>query len=233
METEIKLLKKQIKRMRTSMYIMYAVLAGTLTAILFMATGSKELNVERINIREADGTLKMVLSNKKRQHPGRMLGKDLPAREREAGMIFFNSDGDECGGLVYDNDKKSAGMVYSVDKYHDDQVMQLQYQEDTQTKERKYGLQLWSYSKEASYLEREAKFKELTKLKSRDAALKELRDQGLASSDRLFVGMTYQKEVGLFIKDDKGRARIRIYVDESNKAAIETLDTTGRVVSVN
>lgn len=85
-----------------------------------------EIEVERINVREKDGTLKLVISNKARQHSGRVDGKDVKPREREAGMIFFNRDGDECGGLVYDNDQNSAGMVYSVDKYRDDQIQSTQ-----------------------------------------------------------------------------------------------------------
>ncbi len=87
----------------------------------------KEIDVERINIVEKDGTLKMVISNKERQHPGKFNHKDLNPREREAGLIFFNSLGDECGGLVYDANEKESGMVYSVDQRRTDQVMQLQY----------------------------------------------------------------------------------------------------------
>lgn len=34
-----------------------------------------EIDVERINIVEKDGTLKMVISNEARQHPGMMDGK--------------------------------------------------------------------------------------------------------------------------------------------------------------
>lgn len=62
--------------------------------------------------------------------------------------LFFNSSGDECGGLVYDGNEKDAGMVLSVDKFRDDQIMQLQYMENTKNYDRKYGLQIWDYPKE-------------------------------------------------------------------------------------
>jgi hypothetical protein len=39
--------------------------------------------------------------------------KDLPKRERPAGMIFFNDEGDEDGGLVYDGDKNSPCMTFT------------------------------------------------------------------------------------------------------------------------
>src|SRR5688572_27232239 len=64
-----------------------------------------EIDVERINIVEKNGQLKMVISNKEKQHPGLVAGKSLPPRERDAGIIFFNSSSEECGGLVYDGNQ--------------------------------------------------------------------------------------------------------------------------------
>jgi len=124
----------------------------------------KEINVERINIIESNGDLKLVISNSNRQHQGIINGKPLPKRERQAGLIFFNSVGDECGGLVYDGDDKEAGLVLSVDKYRDDQVMQLRYVEDTKKDARTYGMQFWDYPKEDGYQERNKAFKELQKI---------------------------------------------------------------------
>ncbi len=49
----------------------------------------KEIDVERINIIEKDGTLKMVISNKERQHPGMVNHKNMKQRERDAGLIFL------------------------------------------------------------------------------------------------------------------------------------------------
>jgi len=48
-----------------------------------------EINVKRINIIENDGTIRMVLSNKELQHPGRIDGKDLQPREQRARLVFF------------------------------------------------------------------------------------------------------------------------------------------------
>ena len=91
----------------------------------------KEINTERINIVESNGTLRLAISNRQRQDPGSYGGKKIANRDRPAGLIFFNDDGDECGGLVYDGDKHSAGMVYSVDQYRNDQIMQLQYSQES------------------------------------------------------------------------------------------------------
>ena len=75
----------------------------------FVMQGKKqkfeEIDVERINIVEKDGKLKMVISNAQRQHPGSVDGKVIPRDSgRPAGMIFFNERGDEVGGLVFSGD---------------------------------------------------------------------------------------------------------------------------------
>lgn len=91
----------------------------------------KEINTERINIVENNGTLRLAISNRQRQDPGSYGGKKIAKRDRPAGLIFFNDDGDECGGLVYDGDKHSASMTYSIDQYKNDQIMQLQYNQES------------------------------------------------------------------------------------------------------
>lgn len=54
----------------------------------------EEIDVERINVVEKDGKVKMVISNAARQHPGAVDGKLIPREQgRAAGMIFFNERG--------------------------------------------------------------------------------------------------------------------------------------------
>jgi hypothetical protein len=59
-----------------------------------------EITVERINIVDADGTLRLVISNKDRMHPGVVGGKVLQRPRPYAGLLFFNDQGDEAGGLT-------------------------------------------------------------------------------------------------------------------------------------
>src|SRR5262245_15629253 len=87
----------------------YATLASALCAVLllsgfaFQQTGKQkfeEIDVERINIVERDGKLQMVISNRERQHPGVVDGKIMSRPNgRPPGMIFFNHQGNEAGGL--------------------------------------------------------------------------------------------------------------------------------------
>src|SRR5579872_4446681 len=143
-------LQKQVTALKYYLAFLSLLVVG-LISFISLREGTnrfKELTAERINIVESDNKLRMVISNQKRQHPGIMDGKVMAQREREAGMIFFNTDGDECGGLVFEGNKGGGGMAYSVDQYRNDQVMQLQYQEDTskQQRLRGYGLKLWDRS---------------------------------------------------------------------------------------
>ena len=57
-----------------------------------------EITVQRINLVEPDGTLRMVLSDKARI-PGLVIrGKEYPREDRQtAGMLFFNDEGTENG----------------------------------------------------------------------------------------------------------------------------------------
>jgi len=192
----------------------------------------KEISVERINVVESNGDLKLVISNSERQHSGFINGKALPKRSRKAGLIFFNSAGDECGGLIYDGNDEQAGLVLSVDKYRDDQIMQLRYVENTKNDARTYGLQFWEYPKEDAFDERSKALEEWQKIedaKEKKEALLKMKDKGFLPEDRMFVGKKMNNEVGLFINDNTGRPRIKIYIDSDNNPKIELLNEEGKV----
>lgn len=193
----------------------------------------KEISVERINVVESNGDLKLVISNSERQHQGIVNGKSLPKRKRQAGLIFFNSVGDECGGLIYDGNDKEAGLVLSVDKYRDDQVMQLQYIENTEKNARKYGMQFWDYPKEDAYDERIKAFENYQKItddKEKTEAYLKMKQEGLLPEDRMFVGKNMNEDLGLFINDKKGKPRIKIYIDSKNNPKIELLNEQGNII---
>ncbi|HPX79832.1 MAG: hypothetical protein GX281_00500 [Bacteroidales bacterium] len=193
-----------------------------------------ELTVKRINIVDETGqALRMVISNESRQHPGILGGQEFPPRERPAGIIFFNTFGDECGGLVYDGHEQEAGLVLSVDQFGDDQIMQLQYMEDTQNKLRKYGLQLWDYPKDNMFHERMERFEaweDITDSNTRLKLYNEMKADGLLMEDRLFLGKDFNKDVGLFIKDSEGNVRIKIYVNQDNTPVIALYDKYGNLM---
>ena len=96
------------------------------------------IDVQRINVREPDGTLRLTISN----HaliPGIIVGKKEYAHlnRPEAGMIFFNDEGIENGGLVFDGGLKEGrptnGGSFTFDRYMQDQTLQLISTEDART----------------------------------------------------------------------------------------------------
>lgn len=72
------------------------------------------LDVERINVVEADGTVKMIITNAGQFPNGteevnkRVLNE---SRKKRAGMLFFNEDGIEAGGFIYDGKKLIQAIV--------------------------------------------------------------------------------------------------------------------------
>jgi hypothetical protein len=117
--------------MLTKMLAVYsAVLTTLLTAFtLAGAAAAKvqrldELDVHRINVREPDGTLRMVISNHARLPGVITASKEKPAVDRPyAGMLFYNDEGTENGGLVFGGRRNAngevvdAGVALSFDRY--------------------------------------------------------------------------------------------------------------------
>ena len=183
------------------------------------------LNVKKVNIVNNDGSLAMVISSSNLQHPGMMNNKNFPKRKRPSGLIFFNEEGDEVGGLVYEGAKGKAAMVLSLDQYKNDQILQLVYSENS--KKRKYGINLWDRSDKIQLddqINLISKFKEkgLTKNEIRQK-LEKLSGGEPISSERLFLGKKKSGEVGLFINDKNGVPVLEISVDKDGRVATKGL----------
>ncbi len=86
------------------------------------------IDVQRINVVEPDGTLRMVISNKSAAPGAIIRGKEYAHPDRQsAGILFFNDEATENGGLIFggakDKDGKSRSYGHlSFDQYEQDQV---------------------------------------------------------------------------------------------------------------
>ncbi len=109
-----------------------------LTGILLMGAAAPppthfdEITVRRINVVEPDGTLRMVISDKARLPGVIVKGKEHPPQDRpQAGMLFYNDEGSENGGLIFGGHKDAQGRVVdaggslSFDKYGASEVVRL------------------------------------------------------------------------------------------------------------
>lgn len=219
----------------------YSVIAtAILSVFLFSAAISqdqrqvfKEIDVERINIVEADGKLRMVISNQARQHPGIMDGKVLErSSPRPPGMIFFNHLGDEMGGLVFgENGGDGHFGSLTFDKVRNDQTIGFRHLESDNGKYH-IGLEMWQQPDISGLTMNEQV--EAARAKAdpaeREAALQALVDQGQLTSRRLFLGKSRDEVSMLALYDIKGNARIRLRVDADGTARLEFLDEEGQVV---
>lgn len=191
-----------------------------------------EVDVERINIVEKDGKLKMVIANKERQHPGTMDGKYYKEREgqRAAGMIFFSEKGDEIGGLIFDGDSgKGQYGSLTFDKFRGDQTIQFLHGED---KDGKYFAGLKMNDQNMPLTDFIAKREEMNKHptpEARQAAYKEMMDKGMFPANRLEIGRGKDRASFIKLKDAKGKSRIEISVEANGNPKLNFLDENGKV----
>lgn len=195
----------------------------------------EEIFVERINIVESDGKLKMVISNQDRQHPGMMDGEIYPTRERPPGIIFFNEEQDEVGGLAYYGNETEGGnqLFLSFDQYKDDQIMQLM-EYTRENGDNRYGLQLWEREKSLKMHDRMAIMDSLEKAgynyRQKLEFLKVKNGGDPIIAPRMFVGRNYNRETGVFLQDKNGVDRMRLYIDSNNLPKLEVLDEQGEII---
>src|SRR5580704_281844 len=97
-------------------------------------TRFKEISVERINIIEPDGKLRLTISDAANSPGWVFHGKPYPGRPHSAGMIFFNDEGEEDGGMTFggrtENGKYEADGGLSFDQYNQDETVTLRYSDD-------------------------------------------------------------------------------------------------------
>lgn len=194
-----------------------------------------ELTVGRINVVDADGTLRLVMSNKDRMHPGMMDGKLIDRPRPVAGLLFFNEEGDEVGGLTFTGrqvdgrGRANAGIMF--DQYKQDQTIGISYSETDGR--RSAGLQVWDRpdTRLSELIEKLNAANKLTDAAERDKALAAIRASAPASPRRLFAGKTAERAATVSLSDAAGKPRLTLTVDADGNPRIEFLDEQGKIVS--
>jgi hypothetical protein len=192
----------------------------------------EEIDVERINIVESNGDLKMVISNKERQHPGIVNGKvierDYP---RPPGIIFFNQMGDEMGGLVYgENGPDGHFGSFTWDKVRGDQTMGYRHLEGADGSYES-GIQMWqqpNIPSEVSLAKRDSVMK-IEDNVLRKAAIKELKAKNLITTRRLFLGKNRGNAAVLEMLDLQGNTRIALMVEPDGTPKLIFFDEEGEI----
>ena len=202
----------------------------------------EEIDAQRINIIGTTGKPVMSISNRRLIPGPSMNGKIYPkeyadSRELFSGIIFFNEQGDEVGGLIYNGFPKDSGYYamehLSFDQWKHNQVVAMQYIDNG--KSRRAGLRVWDRPTNASLDQIFDRFKARNGVSKSSAAYDSITNEIKASAgrgdngvERMFIGS--QDEVAqVQLRDKQGRVRARFFVDKSGEARLEFFDSTGSV----
>ena len=200
-----------------------------------------EINVKRINVLENDGTQRLVISNTKMSPAPMQYGKPFGTSGDRPGIIFYNSESTECGGLVFAGRKDTLNNTYfasghlSFDQYNQNQVLYLQYLDDNG--ERTTGLYIDDWHEKPIFSEFRATYKDTEKLPDspeKEEKLKQLlHPEGgqPAYAHRLFIGKDASKSAMINLSDTNGNTRMELIVDSLGTAKINFLDDKGNITS--
>ena len=193
-----------------------------------------ELTVQRLNVTDASGTLRLVIAGKDRMHPGVMDGKTIDRPRPVAGIIFFNDEGDEVGGLTITGQERDgtrrANALLAFDQLKQDQTIAIAYSEANG--QRSTGLTVWDRpeTRLSELIDKLNAAQTIADPAARDDAIKAARASAPAAPRRVFVGKNPDRAAAIMLADAAGRPRLNLRVDAAGDASIEFLDADGKVV---
>lgn len=168
---------------------------------------SKEIiTAKRINIIDENGTLRMAISNKKNMPLPKLDGKEYPRKVNPAGIVFYDEQGNENGGI---------GLI-NVDKVGEQTMMIFDYSNSE-------AIGIGKYESTKGYAS--AGITILDKV----PAESNLEEVGSIGVERLLISND-NKNTHITIKDTKGKARIILGVNSKDEAYIKILDSNGSEV---
>jgi hypothetical protein len=239
-------IRKEIRR-ETRFLRIYGLVVTTAVGVMSLAAFRSqpprtakfvEIDVERINIVEPDGKLRMVISNRPRSIGPIYKGKEFGYKGGgRPGMIFFNDEGSENGGLTMTGSRDSLGRYrastsMSFDQYDQDQILTLQYSDNngqrrtgfTVADRAEVNIYDWVHQRDSITL--------MPDTAARRAAMDRLvapRNGVPIVATRVYVGRDLAKTALVNLSDPLGKVRIRMRVDSLGRASLDFLDDNGKV----
>jgi hypothetical protein len=223
-----------------AMVVTLVLVVLSLSAFRQEKTRFTEIDVERINVVEPDGKLRMVLSNRPRSigpiYKGQPFGYEGGSRP---GIIFFNDEGTENGGLTFRGRQNpdgtfSASSGFSFDQFNQDQVLFFQYNDDSGR--RRMGFTIADRADADIYdliKQRDSITAGTAEGPARTQALQRWSQQRFEGrplvAQRVYVGRDVARSAVINLSDPEGRPRIRLLVDSLGAASLQFLDAAGKV----
>ena len=165
------------------------------------------IQAQQIRIVEPDGTLRMIISNSK-ELPGVIVhGKEVEQVDRpQAGMLFYNDEASENGGLIFGGSKNTKGEIVnsgaslSFDRYGGKQEINLIGVND---KENRFG----------------------------GLSVSDSRPGEIKTSERIWVGRKDDGAAEIALMDSSGNKRIVLKVLANGASSLNFLDDKGIVLN--
>lgn len=160
------------------------------------------VTVKRINVVAPDGTPRLVISNAAEEPPPIANGKTLKREVTSAGILFYNEDGNETGGIAVarrPNGTKQAALVFDYNRSEAIALVKQQHGEHA-----KAGLIVMAPPSASSPL-------------------------GIDGPERITV-QTVSGKAEVALSDTKGTPRLRLVVPRTGDPVIQFLDVSGKVV---
>lgn len=173
-----------------------------------------EIDVERMNIVEPDGTPRLIMFNSAHTPAAIIHGVEHPHPNRRpyAGMLYFNDEGTENGG----------GTTF--DQFDQDQVVSLGG-----------GLRVWDepYIPMSEELRRIEAIRAMPEGTARDSAQAAFTAWARANgifTQRVMLGLTREHAAQIELTDVAGKPRVRLVVDSAGGGRLDFLGDTGEVI---
>ncbi|HEX3466202.1 MAG TPA: hypothetical protein VHS78_19285 [Candidatus Elarobacter sp.] len=190
-----------------------------------------EIVVKRVRVIDASGKTRLLLSGKPMPE-GTIEGRVMPhifGLRQDAGLMFYNDQGDEQGGLTYSG---TAGEQYegmTFDAWHQDQALEIQHGDGPSGSDSFVaGNKLPTTSMAQTYPEFVREYKALRTDEERRALRARWRSEGKFGRQRWMIG-NRQGASDVRLNDANGHIRLLLRVDADGKARIDFLDENGTV----
>jgi hypothetical protein len=201
----------------------------------------EELTVHRLNVIEADGKPRLIISDgphfpgaifagKEYRHPNREYGS-----ASRGGVLFYNNEGDEAGGMLFDtglqDGNRYANSSILLDQNGQDQAMGLQY--GAWKGVHNAGLRVWDQPNESlmPLVELGDRAARAPTREQRETMLKELKEKGRKMggfTERFYAGKQ-DGDALVKLADKNGKPRLLLKVGADGAASVEFLDAAGKV----
>jgi hypothetical protein len=196
------------------------------------------IRAHRIDLVEPDGTVRLILSNRA-DYPGSFYhGKEIarPDRSDSAGLLFIDDEGTEDGGLIFGGKMQNGQPMsfghLSFDQYDQDQTLAL---ESFLADGKRYsGLALNDmpdFALTPSVMDEVERVKTMPHGPARAAAWAALQNKyHNFGAQRASLARDSDGSVGLILRDEQGRPRLRLSVNSDGTPGLDMLDAQGKVV---